>query len=387
MSDAIAVRPIPYDVSCEKAEEGEAETTSALIDTLRKIAETTFKDQGFPTRSVHAKTHGLLRGELRVLPGLAPELAQGLFATARPDSTNSAYPVVMRLSTVPGDLLPDSVSTPRGLAIKVIGVEGPQLSDTGASDTNLSGAGASVTNIAQDFVLVDGPAFGAPDAKSFLKNLKLLASTTDKGESLKKGFSALARVAEKAVASVSGPSPTLVSLGGHPETHILGETFYTQVPILYGKWMAKLCVAPVSPELVALAGAPLNVNGKPDGLRQAVIDHFARTGGEWEVRVQLCTDLEAMPIENASTIWPEDQSPYRPVARITVAPQAAWSEARAAALDAGLSFSPWHGLAAHRPLGSIMRVRKAVYETMAAWRSSRADKPVSEPRSAADLPD
>ena len=39
---------------------------------------------------------------------------------------------------------------------------------------------------------------------------------------------------------------------------------------------------------------------------------------EWEIGVQLCVDLKTMPIEDASIVWPEDQSPYVPVARLRV---------------------------------------------------------------------
>ena len=60
---------------------------------------------------MHAKSHGLLRGTLRVLDRLPPDYAQGLFAA------DGEYPVVLRLSTTPGDLLDDKVSTPRGIAI------------------------------------------------------------------------------------------------------------------------------------------------------------------------------------------------------------------------------------------------------------------------------
>ncbi|KMO32409.1 hypothetical protein VQ02_23650 [Methylobacterium variabile] len=65
-------------------------------------------------------------------------------------------------------------------------------------------------------------------------------------------------------------------------------------------------------------------------------------------------------VEDASTLWPEDLSPYVAVGRITVPPQESWSEAKVRARDDGLAFSPWHGIAAHRPLGSVMRARRAV---------------------------
>lgn len=144
--------------------------------------------------------------------------------------------------------------------------------------------------------------------------------------------------------------------------------------------MAKMSLAPLSPELTALADMPLDLTGKPNGLREAVVDFFRENGGEWEMRVQLCTDLETMPIEDASVRWPEKQSPYVAVARITVPPQVAWSDARSTAVDDGLAFNPWHGLAAHRPLGSIMRARKAVYETSARFRQQHNQHKVEEPR-------
>lgn len=361
------VVPVTYDPSFEIADEDEAETRDELVKTLHGISETTFKDSGHATRSVHAKSHGLLRAELRVLDDLPPVLAQGIFAKP------GTWPVVMRLSTVPGDILDDSVSTPRGLAIKVVGVEGERLPDSEGAVT-------------QDFVLVNGPAFSAPGAKKFLTVLKLLALTTDKAPGLKKALSAIFRGTERAIEAMGGKSGTLRALGGHPETHILGETFFSQVPILFGPYMAKISIAPISTELKLLVHAPLNVNGKPNGLRDAVIEFFASTAGEWELRVQLCTDLHTMPVEDASVAWPEEQSPYIAVARITAQPQQAWSEARARAVDDGMSFSPWHGIAAHRPIGSVMRIRKLAYEMSAKFRAVHNDRRIDEPRDLNDLP-
>lgn len=132
--------------------------------------------------------------------------------------------------------------------------------------------------------------------------------------------------------------------------------------------------------MIALVQAPLNVNGVPNGLRDTVVDFFKQNAGVWEVRAQLCTDLEFMPVENAAVVWPEEKSPYRPIARITAKTQVAWSEARSSAVDDGMLFSPWHGLAAHRPLGGIMRVRKAVYEMGKKFRAEKNGRIIEEPR-------
>jgi hypothetical protein len=334
---------------------------------FQKIQGKVFEDTGHAYRGVHAKSHGILRGELHVAANLPAVLAQGLFARCR------AYPVVLRLSTVPGDILDDAVSTPRGLALKIIGVEGSRLP-------------SSENDVTQDFVLVNGPAFGTPTAKAFAKNLKLVAATTDKAPQLKKVLSAVLRGAEKVSEALGHESPTLLSLGGHPETHPLGDTYYSQAPLLYGDYMVKVALVPVSPQLVALTKAPVDLKGKPNGLRDALLKFFGTQGADWELRVQLCTDLKAMPIEDASKVWPEELSPYVTVGRVRVDPQTAWSEERSAAVDDGMSFSPWHGLAAHRPLGSIMRVRKVVYETAARFRAERDRVSIAEPHNLDNFP-
>ena len=367
-NDGLSV-PVRFSPSVERPEPDEGETTQGLIATMRYINEKTLADGGHAIRSVHAKSHGLLQGYLEVDAGLPGDLAQGLFAKP------GRYPVVMRLSTIPGDILDDSVSLPRGLAVKIIGVPGERLE-------------GSEGDVTQDFLLINGPAFGAPSPKQFLSVLKLVAKTTDRGQGLKKALSAVMRQLQKVIVAITGePNGTVATLGGQPETHILGETFYSQVPLRFGDFIAKISVAPVSPELMALTQAPLNVNGVPNGLREAVVAFFRKNGGAWEVRAQLCTDLEKMPIENAAVVWPEAVSPFRPIARITVKPQMAWSDARSAAVDDGMSFAPWHGLAAHRPLGGVMRVRKAAYEEARKFRAARNGRVIQEPRDAVPLED
>ena len=363
---ATTVAPLRFSPAFEHPETDEAQTLADINAQMRKIQEKTYADGGKAIRSVHAKSHGLLMGELRILDGLAPELAQGLFA--RPGT----LPLVMRLSTTPGDILPDDVSTPRAMAIKVIGVDGARLP-------------GSEGDVTQDFVLVNGPAFNKPDASSFARSLKLLAATTDKAEGTKQVLSAALRGLEKAVEAVGGQSATLTALGGHPETNPLGETYFSQVPILFGEYFGKICVRPLSPSLQALHKAPVDLKHKPDGLRDAVAAYFEEQGGEWELCVQLCTDLSEMPIEDASVVWDEALSPYRPVARIVAGAQASWSDSRAQSIDEGLSFSPWHGVAAHRPLGGVMRVRKGAYEAAARFRAERNQRTLSEPKAIGDI--
>ncbi|WP_312935050.1 catalase family protein [Pseudomonas sp.] len=353
--------PLTFQPGFEQIPDDEAQTSQELADTLRTIMQTTFEHRGHSDRSVHAKGHGLLLGEITVLDNLSPPLAQGAFA--RPGT----YPAYLRFSTNPGDILDDKVSTPRGLAVKMVGVEGERLP-------------GSEGDVTQDFVMQNAKAFTAATPKDFLKTLKLLAKTTDKMPRTKQVMSAVLRGVEATLEAVGGESGTLKSLGGHPQTHILGESFTTVVPLLYGPYYAKVALVPVAPQLTALTDQHVDFDGNPDGLRAAVSEFFEQQGGVWEIRVQLATDLEHMPIEDASKQWPEDLSPYVTVARLQVGAQPAWSPENVRAIDDGMAFSPWHGLAAHRPLGGVMRTRKPAYEMSATFRGQHNGCPMHEPR-------
>ena len=95
----------------------------------------------------------------------------------------------------------------------------------------------------------------------------------------------------------------------------MSETYYSATPFRYGAYIAKFSIAPVSEDLTMHGHEHIDIDDNPTAIREAMQDHFAIMGGEWELRVQLCTDLDAMPVENAAKVWPEDQSPYVAVAR------------------------------------------------------------------------
>ena len=117
--------PLRYQPSMETIGEHEAKTIRGMIETMDRIQTIVAEDIGHAKRGVHAKAHGLLVGELEVLPDLPLVLAQGLFAIPQ------TYPAILRLSTIPGDVLDDEVSVPRGAALKIVGVNGPRVPEIG----------------------------------------------------------------------------------------------------------------------------------------------------------------------------------------------------------------------------------------------------------------
>lgn len=351
--------PVRYSDALEDIKADEAETVAEMQAAFDTILSTTSQDYGRAVRAVHAKGHGILQAELSVHDDLPPEVAQGLFAVP------GVYPVWMRFSTNPGDILDDVIGLPRGLAWKVMEVDGDRL--PGAAGRT------------QDFVMVNAPAFAAPTPEKFAGNLKLLARTTDKAEWAKKALSYVLRGAEAALEAVGTESALLKTMGGSKNVHPLGETYFSATPFRHGAYVAKYQLVPVSPDLTALTDIVIDASGRPDAIREDMQASAARVRGEWEVRVQLLRDIDAQPIEDAATPWPEEISPFVTVATLRSDPQDSWSADRVAAVDEGLRFSVWTGLAAHRPMGGVNRVRKPVYDHSAQYRERFNGCPLHEP--------
>ena len=357
--------PIPYTDELETILPTEGATIQGIITAMEGESRTVADRDGETVRASHAKSTGLLTGEMQVLDGLPETLRQGLFAQS------ARYPVLMRLAQGPGERLSDGVSTHRGMAIKVLGVQGPKLDNhTGAT---------------QDFVLATGTAFAQADAGSFLTAIKGIEKATALPEAVKQAVSSTSRVAEAALEAAGGSSPTL-GFFGHAKRSPLADAYFSQAALRWGGYVAKIGVFPVSPALIAAIDRMLDTSADPDAFRTAVVSYMRANAAEFELRVQLCTDASRMPVEDASVPWPEDASPYVPVARITLPPQEAHSPARAAYFDGVLSFRPGHSLQAHRPLGSVMRARLATYPALSNYRHQQTGVREREPTSMDEVP-
>ena len=357
---------LSYGPSVEIIQPDEEAIFDEVSDTMRKISVALNDQYRHAVRSVHAKSHGLLKAELKVLADLPEPYAQGLFASS------ATYGAMMRFSTNPGDILADSVSTPRGLAVKVVGVPGPKL-------------GLHEGQSTQDFVFVNAKSFGMKDTKEFMKGQKLILANLNDPEIFKKLVSNVARGTNAALGLVGLGSPSLEQLG-HPETNPLGETYGSCAALRYGKYVAKIIIEPASDNLLALYQKHVAVNFHHSALRDAIVEFFKTNSAKWDVKAQLALDPETTPIEDPSKPWPEDQTPYVTVAKLTAAAQDAYSPPRRTYMDEELSFDPYHCLAAHQPLGNIMRARKKTYEMSRQFRRDHNGRKIEEPTTIQQLP-
>ncbi|MGI4756083.1 MAG: catalase family protein [Janthinobacterium lividum] len=362
-----------YSPSVEQPAANESVIFDELSRTMQHITRTMAARYRHAYRPVHAKSHGVLVGTLQALPNLPEELRQGLFATSEPHS------VILRFSTNPGDMLADTVSSPRGLALKVLNVAGEKVANHAGQPT-------------QDFVCINTNVFTAPDPEGFLEQIKQFDKGLEVSEGVKHAVSATARAANAVLKAVHLPSATLEGIGASA-VHPLGESFTTVAPLRYGDYVAKIGFAPSSENLKALVGKSIDLGQDYNALEEEIKRFFRHEDAVWDVKVQLALaepDTEEMdkdfPIEVANKVWPEDKSPWQTVATITVKAQDSYSDARQLFVDEQLSFSPWHALAAHQPLGGIMRSRLKAYEEAAKYRAQRNAREKVEPTSVDQVP-
>jgi hypothetical protein len=358
---------VRYGPELEQHFPGEEELVREVVEAMLAANKQVAAKHRHGLRDAHAKSHGVLAGELRVHADLPEHLAQGLFAEAR------TYRVIVRLSTAPGDLRSDQVPVQRGLAIKVLGVDGPRADDDGLTT--------------QDFLLVNHPTLPFGTIGEYAKLQKLLESQPRQTDQQLQLLGLGARVSLRVLSRLRRAIPPAVETLAAANNHILGETFHSMAALRYGDHVAKISAAPASENVKALTGNPVDPKLGESALRELVADFFTTESAEYALRAQLCVDIDKMPVEDASVPWREELSPHEVVATLHLPAQDPYSDARRRYADDVLSFSPWHALDAHRPLGSIMRSRKSAYSHSSSFRHGVNGVAEKEPVTIGELPD
>lgn len=279
-------------------------------------------------RQAHPKMHGLVKAEFIVEHNLPEELRVGIFKEAK---TYNAY---IRLSNASSTVQPDKKMDIRGMAIKLLDVPGNKLLTD--EPTN------------QDFMLISYHSFIARDVKQFSETVVSL--TAGKASIIRyllspQHWGVLGRVLKAAKKC----------------TNVLNISYWSTTPYQYGS-LDKAVKYFASPANAQPFEAPATTG--ENFIRENLVHSLNNKDAYFDFHVQFQTDADAMPIEDATVKW---ESPFIKVATIKI-PKQQFDTDEQNKLGEELSFSPWHALTAHRPLGGLNRARKAVYETMYAYR-------------------
>ncbi|MCX4216879.1 MULTISPECIES: catalase family protein [unclassified Pseudomonas] len=328
----------------EQIPDGEAAMTQDVIQTAVRIVDQHRESTRY-LRDAHAKAHGCVKADVQVLPDLAQELRQGVFS-----EPGKLWKATMRLSN--GNAYPqfDSIRDARGMAIKLLDVPGKSLL---ADRQELH---------EQDFVMFSHPNFFVSNVAEYRQNVAAQAD------------------GKRVMAFFPGWDPrswqirhlfiALATLSPPPESPTR-TTYFSVSPYKFGEANAKFRVMP-DPERCPAYTLPKQNQDLPNFLRSALNQQLStdRMPACFVLQIQRQDANKFMPIEDTSIEWREQDSPFQTVARITLPPQDFDTPALNLQCD-NLSFNPWFGIEAHRPIGGINRLRKAVYEAVSDYRHSR----------------
>jgi hypothetical protein len=119
--------------------------------------------------------------------------------------------------------------------------------------------------------------------------------------------------------------------------------------------------------------------GEDNYYREDIIQALAKPDAEycWDFQIQFQTSPE-MSIDDSTIVWNEEESPFFTVGRLTVKHQKVHSP-KENDFGEDLSFSPGNGLAVHRPVGAINRLRSIVYPIVANNRHEKRGVKYQEP--------
>lgn len=307
------------------------EREDALADAELHREKITHATTGRATRAFHVKSHGVGRAHLTVRPDLPESFRHGIFQPGR------RYEAWVRFSSSAFTPAADTVADAHGIAIKLLGVEGPRAAD--------------FEQRTQDFLLIDAPYLMVPNiAAAVAFDRAQIAGGLRFAAHLLTHPSELARV---------------LSMTSKPR-HPLERVYSSVAPFRLGPHVVRWALRRAPCEL---AFAP----GSSDRLRESLSLQLERDGA---LHLELCVEMRgsdaARPIEEGDVDW---NGTLERIADLEIPASGFGSEENEALVET-MSFNPWNALEAHRPLGNLNRARKLVYRAIYLHRTlANAKKP------------
>jgi hypothetical protein len=302
-------------------------------------------------RGFHAKTHAGLVAEFRIPDGLPAHARFGVFREPR------VFPAVVRFSNGTPMRQSDKRPEPRGIGIKLIGVTGGKLPPGNKDD------------VTQDFLAT------SHSLTSTVRNMEQFVAFIEAGR--KRGLLPIN------LARAIGVRESLRLLSAFVRTVVLSrvrslatEHYSGTAPIRLGPYAVKFTVRPAEG-----TAPPARRPSRSDNfLREELSDRLREGDLVFDFVVQFYVDDERTPIEDTSVRWEPENAPFVKVAQLRIPGcnlDDPLTSARSEEIDQ-YSFSPWHTIEEHRPLGNVMRARRVAYQASATLRG-HSPEPTSLP--------
>ena len=332
----------------EKLWPGEDASIQSMANTISQLLEKRFSEGQRPAiRDAHAKGHGCVKADFKVEEKLDPALTQGVFIPGQ------SYKAWIRFSNGSGEINPDKGADARGMAIKLTGVEGLKILPDEALEKT------------QDFVMISGPVFFIDDPRKYAALLHGHDSD-NKAEQLL----AVTKLSPRGIVNA-------LELGSTKIASPLEHQYWSTTPYRLGVGKDKVAI-----KFTARPCTPLQstIPRKPgaDFLKEEMQATLSSKDACFDFYVQTFKDFKNTPVEKSTIEWKEKSAPLIKVATVTIPKQKFDSQAQMTFCE-NLSFTPWHALPAHKPLGAVNRARRVIYSTISKLRHQQNNVVRKEP--------
>jgi len=318
-----------------------------LFDIIKRTQEHNFSMHRHAFRATHVKTQAVVKGTFEVSPNLPPEFAHGI---ASPENSKTSHPIAIRFANEPSFLQDDRAPGPRGCGMKIFNVTGTFMDEAGARTRT------------QDLTFNNAPVLELRDLPTTVQIFRIRERHFRNPEEIA-GDPDMKKRDDLELQQ----APMQL-----PNQHFLSYTMYSQSAYRWGPYVAKYALFPTGEFQQALAEShQIGDDSSPEQHSEWLSTWF--TGDKdatYELRVQLCHDLSKQAVEDTSVQWDESEFPFETVGKVVLpVGQDVFGAQRRAVWDDHMKLNVWHGLEEHRPLGSVNRLRKELYQRSSKFRS------------------
>jgi len=243
-----------------------------IAEVMNRMQQRNFDKHRHAFRATHVKTQGIVKGQLHVLPDLPPHLRQGMFT--QPGKT---YDVAARYANEPVFLQEDQAPGPRGLSMKVFGVEGARLRSGGDDSTT------------QDFFFNNAPMLELTDIDTTLDIMTLREKYFDNPTQLS------VAIKLRTDALKQNAPATL------PNVNLIANEFFTQSAFRFGDFYGHMKLEPVGAGMQEKAAEKVSSGMDREVLKDWMFDWFQGKEAVYDFKVSTIRTQTLLRREEAQT--------------------------------------------------------------------------------------
>jgi len=372
---------VRYSPAVEQPEPGFDRSLQTVLDQMERHMHGSLQTEGIGliVRDAHAKGYGLARGEVEILGGLPDAYAQGIYA--KPGRHEAMVRFSNGTNHVGSDRFLGSVL---GIGLKMFGIEGTTLLEDEPDSHTF------------DYAVINHPVFFVNTLAHYVFIQTLFAnigSAPPPNLTAEAKQTAIHQFLYNWVTGKGSLPPeqwaweelgVFLQLAQHKPINLLLNTYWTMGSVRHGDYVAKVRIAPVQSFADLVVQRALDPNSADQVFRPSLVAELRERPYEFDIQVQLCTDLDRMPVEKTTVVLPESLSPFVTVAKLRLPQQDIGGDDNFEKMDK-TSMTAWRVTEEHRPLGSIMRSRKEVHRHSSILRHQTNHQERKEPRNLAEI--